>query len=132
MRKEQESISLMKQFIRGEYINKDGENIAGIQESICEAELNFFWSTGSIWILNVLFYYLLNERVLISLLKNWNHIYSNSQKLVMESIALVCNANGNQLFLTTHSQYILGTINNLLYADKVSRKCNKRIESDYQ
>ena len=43
----------------------------------------------------------------------------------MEFIALVCNGNGNQLFLTTHSPYILGTINNLLYADKVSRNVDK-------
>ena len=75
-----------------------------------------------VWILNVLFYYLLNgESTYFIIEEPESHLFPNSQKLVMEFIALVCNGNGNQLFLTTHSPYILGTINNLLYADKVSK-----------
>ena len=31
---------------------------------------------------------------------------------------------GNKVLLTTHSPYILGTINNLLYANKISKEVN--------
>ncbi len=37
---------------------------------------------------------------------------------------LVKNA-GNQAVLTTHSPYILGTLNNLLYANKISKQVDQ-------
>ena len=117
-----ESISLMKQLLQGEYINKDGEERLQVSDNQY-VKLNYA-SSGQqevVWILNVLFYYLLNgESTYFIIEEPESHLFPNSQKLVMEFIALVCNGNGNQLFLTTHSPYILGTINNLLYADKVS------------
>ena len=117
-----ESISLMKQLLQGEYINKDGEERLQVSKNRY-VKLNYA-SSGQqevVWILNVLFYYLLNgESTYFIIEEPESHLFPNSQKLVMEFIALVCNGNGNQLFLTTHSPYILGTINNLLYADKVS------------
>ena len=118
-----ESISLMKQLLQGEYINKDGEERLQVSKNRY-VKLNYA-SSGQqevVWILNVLFYYLLNgESTYFIIEEPESHLFPNSQKLVMEFIALVCNGNGNQLFLTTHSPYILGTINNLLYADKVSK-----------
>ena len=45
----------------------------------------------------------------------------NSKKLITEFISLA-KTGGNKILLTTHSPYILGTINNLLYANKISKK----------
>ena len=42
----------------------------------------------------------------------------------MEFITLV-KGNKNQVFITTHSPYILGTINNLLYADRICSQVNR-------
>ena len=53
-----------------------------------------------------------------------SHLYPDAQKLITEFIALVKNA-GNQIMLTTHSPYILGTLNNLLYANKISSQVHK-------
>lgn len=123
-----ESISLMKQLLQGEYINKDGEERLQVSENR-DVKLNYA-SSGQqevVWILNVLFYYLLSgDSTYFIIEEPESHLFPNAQKLVMEFIALVCNGNGNQLFLTTHSPYILGTINNLLYADKVSGEVDER------
>ena len=45
------------------------------------------------------------------------NLFPNSQKLVLESLIKNVNCNiNNKLVLTTHSAYILGSINNCLYA----------------
>ena len=47
---------------------------------------------------------------------------------MIELIALVINA-GNNVLLTTHSPYVLGAINNLLYADIVQQSSPERVEA---
>lgn len=84
-----------------------------------------FASSGqqeSIWILYVLFYYLLNNKKAYFIIEEpESHLFPNAQKLITEFISLVKN-NGSRVLMTTHSPYILGTINNLLYANKISEK----------
>ena len=48
--------------------------------------------------------------------------------MMIELIALVINA-GNNVLLTTHSPYVLGAINNLLYADIVQQSSPERVEA---
>ena len=56
-----------------------------------------------------------------------SHLFPESQKYITELIALVKNC-GHSVVLTTHSPYVLGTLNNLLYAktlpDHYSQKAN--------
>ena len=89
---------------------------------------SFFASSGqqeAVWILNVLFYYLVHgEKTYFIVEEPESHLYPDAQKLITEFIALVKNA-GNQIMLTTHSPYILGTLNNLLYANKISSQVHK-------
>lgn len=47
------------------------------------------------------------------------------QKLIAEFIAMAQNNGQNGVFITTHSPYILGTINNLLYANKIASFVNR-------
>jgi predicted ATPase len=68
------------------------------------------------------------------------HLYPESQKNIMDLIAMFFNSANNQVVITTHSPYILGSINNLLYAHRVGQKypeqvskyINKEIWLDYQ
>ena len=53
-------------------------------------------------------------------------MFPNAQKLITEFISLARNEHQNQIFITTHSPYILGTINNLLYADKISKLVDRQ------
>ncbi len=63
------------------------------------------------------------------------HLYPESQKNMMDLIAMFFNSSNNRVFITTHSPYILGSINNLLYADSVGNKhpveVNQRIRKEF-
>lgn len=117
---------LMKKILRGEYRNVDGEERLQVAEDRY-VKINFA-SSGqqeAVWILNVVFYYLLNNRKSYFIIEEpESHLFPNSQKLMTEFISLAKNG-GNKILLTTHSPYILGTLNNLLYANKISKEVNK-------
>lgn len=63
------------------------------------------------------------------------NLFPNSQKLVLEGLVENSNYNNNnKIILTTHSPYILGSINNCLYAGylkKRKRKIPKSFEKKY-
>lgn len=117
---------LMREILHGEYRNVDGEERLQVAENRY-VKINFA-SSGqqeAIWILNVLFYYLLNNRKAYFIIEEpESHLFPNAQKLMTEFISLAKNG-GNRILLTTHSPYILGTMNNLLYANKISKEVHK-------
>lgn len=116
------AVELMKQILHGEYRNVDGEERLQVAENRY-VKINFA-SSGqqeAVWILNVIFYYLLHNRKTYFIIEEpESHLFPNAQKLIAEFISLAKNDGKNQIFITTHSPYILGTINNLLYADRIS------------
>lgn len=118
---------LMKEILQGEYRNVSGEERLQVTDDRY-VKINFA-SSGqqeAVWILNVLFYYLLNNKKTYFIIEEpESHLFPNAQKLIMEFISLV-RGNKNQIFITTHSPYILGTINNLLYASKISKNVNQK------
>lgn len=117
-----EAARLMKMILRGEYRNVNGEERLQVSENRY-VKINFA-SSGqqeAVWILNVLFYYLLNNKNSYFIIEEpESHLFPNAQKLIMEFIALAQNKGKNKIFITTHSPYILGTINNLLYANRIA------------
>lgn len=123
----QECAKLMKQILQGEYRNIDGEERLQVSEDRY-VKINFA-SSGqqeAVWILNVVFYYLLNNKKSYFIIEEpESHLFPNAQKLIAEFISLAKN-NGNKILLMTHSPYILGTINNLLYANKISREVDAK------
>lgn len=118
---------LMKRILQGEYRNVDGEERLLVSENRY-VKINFA-SSGqqeAVWILNVIFYYLLsNKKAYFIIEEPESHLFPNAQKLITEFIAMAKNDGKNQIFITTHSPYILGTINNLLYAHRISRIVDK-------
>ena len=58
-----------------------------------------------------------------------SHLFPNAQKLITEFISLAKN-DGNKVLLTTHSPYILGTINNMLYANRISKQVDQGVLGD--
>jgi predicted ATPase len=47
------------------------------------------------------------------------HLFPSAQKYLIELFVLLVNETGSQLFITTHSPYVLSVLSNLLYAKKV-------------
>lgn len=85
-----------------------------------------------IWILNLLFYYVLeNRKIYLILEEPESHLYPEAQSRVVEALGIFFNA-GNQLLVTTHSPYILGSINNLLYAGSLDEKCPEQVEKIFE
>lgn len=82
----------------------------------------------SVWILNLLFYYLLqNKPVFFIIEEPESHLFPEAQKAITELIALVYNS-GHQMLITTHSPYVLGSINNLIYASELASKDQPAVE----
>jgi predicted ATPase len=50
------------------------------------------------------------------------HLYPSSQKSIIDLLSLFFNYGRNRVVITTHSPYILASINNLLYAHKIGSK----------
>ena len=75
--------------------------------------------------LALLFYYLVQQKEILFIIEEpESHLFPESQKYITELIALVNNC-GHSIVLTTHSPYVLGTLNNLLYAKTISPQARK-------
>ena len=46
------------------------------------------------------------------------HLFPEAQKYMTDLMSLVANINGNQIMITTHSPYILTSLNNHIYAEQ--------------
>ena len=118
---------LMYKILGGEYRSVNGEERLLISDDHY-VKINFA-SSGqqeSVWILNVIFYYILhNKKTYFIIEEPESHLFPNAQKLIAEFIAMAQNNGQNGVFITTHSPYILGTINNLLYANKIASFVNR-------
>ena len=111
---------LIKKILRGTYRYSNGEEQIVLDDGKY-VKINFS-SSGqqeSVWILNLLFYYLLQQNPILFIIEEpESHLFPESQKYITELIALVNNCN-HSVVLTTHSPYVLGTLNNLLYIHNI-------------
>lgn len=133
------AVSLSYKILSGRYISSSGEERLMLSDNDY-IKLNFA-SSGQqevVWIINLLFYYLFEEKVSFIIEEPESHLFPATQKLLMEYISLIFHQD-DQVFITTHSPYILGTINNMLYAGNLSKRFVNRkneiddiIPSDYQ
>lgn len=109
--------------LKGKYIFTSGEERL-ILENNKYIKINFT-SSGqqeSLWILNIIAYQMINNvKTFLIVEEPEAHLYPNSQKTISELLSLFYNG-GNSVLMTTHSPYVLGTINNLLYADKIKNQ----------
>lgn len=118
----QEALTLIEKILKGKYTASDSEERIWVDDNRY-VKINFA-SSGqqeSVWILNLLAYYLaLEKNVYFIIEEPESNLFPESQKLIVELISLVVGA-GNAVLMTTHSPYVLGTINNLLYAGMVGK-----------
>lgn len=117
------AISLTNNILKGRYVFSNGEEKLYLDNDRF-IKINFT-SSGqqeAVWIFNILLYQLINnKRTFIILEEPEAHLYPDAQKKTMELLSLFMH-NENSLLITTHSPYILGTINNLLFANQVYDK----------
>ena len=129
---------IIGKILKGKYqVDKDGEKIY-IHNSDKFVRLNFA-SSGqqeALWILLLLFIIVLEQQnVFVVIEEPEAHLFPEAQKEISALIALVSNMQQSQVIITTHSPYILASVNNLIlahkigkrYPEKVSAKINKNL-----
>ncbi len=118
------AIDMMRIILGGEYRVVNGEE----RLYSCEGYVKINYASSGqqevVWILNILFYYLLGKRKTFFIIEEpESHLFPETQKAVVELVSLVKNGS-NRALITTHSPYVLGSINNLLYANHISDGSN--------
>lgn len=115
---------LSMKIIKGEYFYREGAEFLRVKKfdgETADVWINFA-SSGQqeiLWVCNIMFYHLFHgDRVFIIFEEPEAHLYPDSQKYISELIGLFVHA-GNRAIITTHSPYILGEFNNLLYANEI-------------
>jgi hypothetical protein len=95
---------------------------------------------GLVWLMNIATYYMdaflrTGRRIRFIIEEPEAHLYPAAQKKLMELLAFVAN-HSQGMFITTHSPYVLGSLNNLLYAanqpSKLKKKVAEIIPEEYQ
>jgi len=75
-----------------------------------------------VWMINILFYLLKKKSKYFVIIEEPEaHLYPNAQKEISELISVFVSA-GNQVLITTHSPYVLGALNNSIYAYGIAEK----------
>ena len=116
-------IQLAEKILKARYCYRAGEErlLLDMNKPGKSIKVNFA-SSGqqeTVWALNLLFYYLLEGKPSCIILEEPEaHLYPDSQKYMAEALATFAHA-GSQVIVTTHSPYILGEFNNLLYAAEI-------------
>jgi predicted ATPase len=127
---------IISKILKGKYqYDKGGEKI--FYETNKYVKLNFS-SSGqqeALWILLLLFIIILeNQKVFIVIEEPEAHLFPEAQKEISNLIALTSNLDNSQVIITTHSPYILASINNLILANKVgsqnAQEVGKRINKN--
>ena len=120
----QRARNLLSQILKGSFSSKDGLDSIGTNDGV--NILLQYASSGqqeSVWILLVIIervYYSMQSQLFIE--EPEAHLFPESQKLIIDLIALFANNADNKVVITTHSPYILAAINNLLYALVIGKK----------
>lgn len=120
---------IIENILKAKYVNdSEGEKLFVSDSKYVKVNFASSGQQESIWILNMIFINLLNNnKIFIIFEEPEAHLYPEAQKEIIDLIALLFNTIDSQIIITTHSPYILASLNNLLYANALQKK-NKPIE----
>ena len=120
---------LIRSILKADYVyDKDGEKLYYSKEKWVKL---MFGSSGQqevLWALNCIFLSVLqNEKTFLVFEEPEAHIFPDAQELLSRLIVLLINSNGSNVLLTTHSPYILTSINLLVLSGLAEKEGNNGI-----
>ena len=114
--------------LKGDYLYNAGKEYIVVEDEEEHSEkipINFA-SSGQqevLWLLNQLYILMLKkEKAFVIIEEPEAHLYPSLQSKVVEFISYFANINNSSILLTTHSPYILTSVNTLYCAGKVIEK----------
>lgn len=114
--------------LKGDYIYNSGKEYIILEEDDEHSEkipINFA-SSGQqevLWLLNQLYVLMLKkEKAFVIIEEPEAHLYPSLQSKIVEFISYFANINDSSILITTHSPYILTSVNALYCAGKVIEK----------
>lgn len=120
--------NIMDRVLQGRYSYQMGEerlNLKGHRY----VKINYA-SSGQqevVWVFNLLFYYLLERKPVFLIIEEPEaHLYPDAQKAITEALGIFGHER-NQVMMTTHSPYILGELNNLLFANTIPNELRDKL-----
>ncbi|WOO36071.1 AAA family ATPase [Anaerocolumna sp. AGMB13020] len=121
---------LIKQILKADYTSEnDGEKIYFDENHWVKLMFGSSGQQEALWILMIAFAIILEKKKSFIVIEEPEaHLFPIAQKEIINLIALLVNTTDSQVVITTHSPYILTSINILLYSWKVEN--SKKIQSE--
>lgn len=124
----EQAYELIRRILKADYTSEsDGEKIYFDE---CHWVKLMYGSSGqqeALWILLLIYKIILEKtKTFIIIEEPEAHLFPVAQKDIMSLISLMVNTTGSSVVITTHSPYILTSMNILLYSEKVENNSVKR------
>ena len=113
--------SLIRKILKADYVNEsDGEKLYYGEHQYVKLMYASSGQQEVLWILLLMFIKILEQKKVFLVLEEPEaHLFPTAQLEIIKLLSLLINSTESSVFITTHSPYILTSINLLLYSGKV-------------
>lgn len=127
----EQAYELVKKVLKADYISEnDGEKIYFDEYHWVKLMYGSSGQQEALWILMLAFVTILEKKKSFIIIEEPEaHLFPTAQKDIIRLISLMVNATNSNVFITTHSPYILTSTNILLYSEKVESRHAKNGQS---
>lgn len=114
---------IIRRILKGRYAyDADGEKLYIDEHRYVKLTFASSGQQESLWILLLIFVAILEKHSMFMVIEEPEaHLYPEAQREIVSLIALLANS-GSQVLVTTHSPYILASMNNLIFAGSVGAR----------
>lgn len=124
----EQAYELIRRILKADYTSEsDGEKIYFDEYHWVKLMYGSSGQQEALWILLLIYKIILEKtKTFIIVEEPEAHLFPVAQKDIMSLISLMVNTTGSSVVITTHSPYILTSMNILLYSEKVENNGMKR------